>query len=508
MKRPKRKQDAIWSLSFAYLTLSFNFFTGILFVPLYLSHIDVILYGAWLASGNLLAWFTLFDPGIGRVLTQRVSTSFGLNRRDEVGQYLFPGFVLVIGISMIVCASGYFLAQYVPDVVRLRGEVERGELRSAFSVAVIGLGVSMVSFAPGAVLRGLLRSHYAGIAGVSGMIMYCVTILALLFSGFGLMALAYGLLVRGLVVLILGLGFMVFVMKKEKISFQRTITKIGDLAQASVYAFFSKSSTKIIGHVDALAVSMILGPAAVTPFVLTKRGIGFAATLLMRPTNSLLSGIAHLRGEGNEEKMQKLLRTLMKFFILTGIFSGFGFLALNKDFIIVWVGEEFFAGQLITSLFVASFLAQLLKTIAVDLGQSFGMFKRTAKLSVLDTVLFFVVLVVGASFFSKYGIAAAQAVSSGLFLGVPFMVYLLMPCGIKKEDFFESFLRPFSVSLLAGALALLATRNVTTDSLGSFLAAVMLFGGVFLGILYLLDRGSLTEIFSRLAPKKWRPKTA
>lgn len=258
MKRPKRKQDAIWSLSFAYLTLSFNFFTGILFVPLYLSHIDVILYGAWLASGNLLAWFTLFDPGIGRVLTQRVSTSFGLNRRDEVGQYLFPGFVLVIGISMIVCASGYFLAQYVPDVVRLRGEVERGELRSAFSVAVIGLGVSMVSFAPGAVLRGLLRSHYAGIAGVSGMIMYCVTILALLFSGFGLMALAYGLLVRGLVVLILGLGFMVFVMKKEKISFQRTITKIGDLAQASVYAFFSKSSTKIIGHVDALAVSMIL----------------------------------------------------------------------------------------------------------------------------------------------------------------------------------------------------------------------------------------------------------
>ena len=46
---------------------------GIILVPIYLVYIPKDLYGYWLATGNILTIISLLDPGIGGVVTQKVS---------------------------------------------------------------------------------------------------------------------------------------------------------------------------------------------------------------------------------------------------------------------------------------------------------------------------------------------------------------------------------------------------------------------------------------------------
>ena len=54
-------------------------------VPLYLKYIPVELYGAWLATGNIVNWLLVVDPGISTVVMQRVGKSYGADDRSEVG---------------------------------------------------------------------------------------------------------------------------------------------------------------------------------------------------------------------------------------------------------------------------------------------------------------------------------------------------------------------------------------------------------------------------------------
>jgi hypothetical protein len=84
MRRVSRKKSTFWNLVFSYSTILYGICSGLLLVPLYLEHIPIDLYGAWLASGNVLTWLTVIDPGISTVVTQRVGKSFGANKLEAV----------------------------------------------------------------------------------------------------------------------------------------------------------------------------------------------------------------------------------------------------------------------------------------------------------------------------------------------------------------------------------------------------------------------------------------
>ncbi len=66
-----------WNLFFFYLRTFVGLANGILIVPLYLKYIDNSLFGIWLASGNILTWITIIDPGVGDVLIQKISYAYG-----------------------------------------------------------------------------------------------------------------------------------------------------------------------------------------------------------------------------------------------------------------------------------------------------------------------------------------------------------------------------------------------------------------------------------------------
>ena len=65
--------------------------TGIIMVPLYLRFIPFEVYGAWLASGNMLAWLSTIDPGLTLVLQQRIAAAYGNQDFKAIGMILVAG---------------------------------------------------------------------------------------------------------------------------------------------------------------------------------------------------------------------------------------------------------------------------------------------------------------------------------------------------------------------------------------------------------------------------------
>ena len=60
-----------------FLALGLAIVQGFLLTPMSLRHIDYKLFGAWLATGQMLSWVSLLDPGVNEVLRQRVAHAFG-----------------------------------------------------------------------------------------------------------------------------------------------------------------------------------------------------------------------------------------------------------------------------------------------------------------------------------------------------------------------------------------------------------------------------------------------
>ena len=53
-------------------------------VPLYLKYISAETYGVWLATGNVLFWLGVLDPGFSQVIVQRISLYYGADNLSKV----------------------------------------------------------------------------------------------------------------------------------------------------------------------------------------------------------------------------------------------------------------------------------------------------------------------------------------------------------------------------------------------------------------------------------------
>ena len=52
---------------------------GIVMVPIYFHYMSVSTYGAWLATGNMVAMLGLLESGFSSVITQKMAAAIGAN---------------------------------------------------------------------------------------------------------------------------------------------------------------------------------------------------------------------------------------------------------------------------------------------------------------------------------------------------------------------------------------------------------------------------------------------
>ena len=70
--RRNRRATVKWKLFIYYFAIVCTLVSGILFVPLYGAHIPIEIYGALLASGNILFWVSAFDMGLVAFLVSSI----------------------------------------------------------------------------------------------------------------------------------------------------------------------------------------------------------------------------------------------------------------------------------------------------------------------------------------------------------------------------------------------------------------------------------------------------
>ena len=406
-----RKRTVQWNIFFGYLTMFLSLVSGIFLVPLYLRYIPLDLYGAWLATGNILVWITTIDPGLSTLLLQRVGNAYGKNDVYNLRDFIMGGVLLSVLIAGFIMAIGLFSVRYVPGWLALPSDMDIPLLQKAFFIVVIGSSASIFSYSFRAICQGLQGSVGIGLIDVTVRVFGIILIVILLLNGFGLYALALGSLFTGIGA-VLGLsGYLLWRLMSEKIGFTFSLRKIPELAKLMSFTFMGRATGMIANNMDLFIVSRFLGPEIVPLLHLTRRVPKMATAFFDKPTSAFSPVISHLSGAGEIDKARiALLRYFRILFWLLGLVIG-GCVALNDDFVRLWVGSHLFAGQTINLIICGNLVLIVASSCFAILCVAMGNIKGSSLASMAEGLLFIPLIIFGTKYFGLLGAVLAPFIA-------------------------------------------------------------------------------------------------
>lgn len=468
-----------------------NIFNSIILLPLYLKKIDTGTLGIWLATGNILNWMTLADPGVGDVLQQKIAELRGKKLFDEVGKTIGSGFIasaIILIISVIIGFAFYFLL----GIIINKDVTVYPNLQIALVISIIATGMSLVSFSMSGINQGLHNSAPVAIATILANVLFLVLNILFLFLGFGVISIAFANLCRALFINIYNISSLFKMLKKEsqKIVFQLQHFK------SFIKIFSFTSASRIIGglsgSIDMIILARFIQPAMITMYEINRRPISMTQGLVGRHSVALMPLISHAKGKGDNTEIISLINKQFRIYSYAALFISMMFWLTYKYLITLWTGANRYAGDTIMHLLVANFFFALIGYFMSNMGYALGDIKMNSLINIIRGVLVASLIYMVAG---KYGITGTLFVWLGVTLLTDFFyfTYRLYKIRYLQISLLKSILKtwvvvvPFSLLFVLGSRLLANYLFAENLYLPKLIVSGVLFAISFILILLVFD---------------------
>jgi O-antigen/teichoic acid export membrane protein len=383
----ERRRSAFLSMFFSWVGLIISLARNILLVPIYLRMIPLSEYGAWLATGGALALMLVNDYGLSGVVTQKISASYGGGDLAALGRLagsaVAIGTVLAIGLAAVSGA----LVPFLPGLATLSAS-ESHTVVMCFVLAIAANSFGVIGATAVSVIRSLQEVTLVGTITLVAELANVVLILAGLFAGYGLYALAAGLLVRSLIIAGGGLaGVWYLCARRFSTAIKIEPVAVRDyLGEASRF-FLSSIAIRLQAQANVFFVGSILGPASAAMYSLTVRAHDTVMSVIVLINGSLVPSVTHLLGSGNIVRFRVVVLRLLTFLSALTALAMTVTVILNPAFLTLWVGKSAFAGQSVSILMAAAVFITSIVSIAYDALLAQGKFRLVTRFFVVTSIL-------------------------------------------------------------------------------------------------------------------------
>jgi O-antigen/teichoic acid export membrane protein len=410
-----RKIATLWNIFFHYYAFIFAIIWGIIMVPLYLKHISLEIYGGWLASGNIISWLTIIDPGLSDVLRQKVALAYGAKNKNKLQQLFWSGITFSAIIAIVALIIGISVSFFVFDFINIKNQGIIEILSKNFILATIGSSLMIFSYGLVSYNQGLLSSKGIGMIHMFSTLLSLITNIYLINVGYGIYAITISQILCALVIILGNIGYLILRFIKESISFSWSLSELIPLMKLSSYNILGKLGNIIANQTDILLVTRFLGPEISPVINLTKKGPELSRMFVERPAIAMQPAITHAWGSGEKEKISFFISRLFKIMIWMIGLLFIGFVVLNKSFVSLWVGSKLYTGDTINFLLCLSLIFSILISINSNFLFALGNIKKTSQINFFQSILTIFCLFLGIKYFGLLGLVLGQSIAMLLF---------------------------------------------------------------------------------------------
>ncbi|HUC83526.1 MAG TPA: hypothetical protein VMR70_21615 [Flavisolibacter sp.] len=392
-----------WNFIFQYGWVLTNIFNSILLLPLYLKNIDANTLGIWLATGAILGWMVLVDPGVGEVLQQRIAELRGRKENSEIGKLIGSGYLasaFVLLIATVIGLACYFSLDHLID----KDVSTYPYLSSAIVISVLATGLSLVSFTMSGINQGLHNAQQVAICSLTANFLFLFTNLVFLFLGFGVLSIALANLFRAVYINLHNILSMFRVMKAEAISLTFDSVHFKKFIRIFSFTSSSKIITGLAYSVDMIVLARFISPALITMYEVNRRPINITFSLIGRHSVALMPLISHAKGMDDKPSIIRLMSQQFKLYMYLALFASLLFLFNHANLIATWTGPGQVVSTTLLCLFVAQFFFSLVATFMSNVVYALGDIKVWSLYSIIRGVVYGILMFFAAKY---YGIVGA-----------------------------------------------------------------------------------------------------
>lgn len=409
---------------------------GIVMVPIYFHYMSVSTYGAWLASGNVVALLGLLESGLSFVVTQKLAAALSENEMSRFRKLAGSNILSALLISIIIFTAGIIIAPYISDIIHVEDSV-RADITYAFIISVVASCISISVSLLGAFSQVWQETKQVGIFNTLSSLIAIASIMIFLWIGLGVVSIALSYLVRSSINLLL---YSVWSIKKWKekqydsplYSIRATLS----LTKDCFYPLLSKVSTTLVLNSQGLLIAHFINPTATAIFDLTSKvcsvACGFAAN-----TNGAFFALFSLSiAEKDINKANRIIyNTSFFFFALLSCVALYS-LCFSEAIVHYWVGSDKFGGNWLLALIVLSNILYQVRSYFNNILYAGGFISLSAKRDMVWMFSYIILLALSISYIDIYAIPLSTAVTCLLFSGVyAHMIYKRMGILIKSSIF-------------------------------------------------------------------------
>lgn len=448
---------------------------GVLAIPFTIRMLGTERFGilslVWVAVGYL----AFFDLGLGRATTKFIAEALGRGETGAVSRILwttvfFQTLLGLAGASLLALATPLLVGRVLHIPPQLAAEAR---------VSFILIGVSLPVVLASASFRGALEARQRFdlvniVKGASSTLNYLLPLAGVLI-GFDLRGVVA--LLVGARVAVLGCWIALCLRTYPSLRRDRAIRRenVPVLLKFGGWVTVSNVVQPVLNYVDRFLIGSLLDVRAVgfyvAPYeIITKAGILPGSLIL-----TLFPSFSHFQGREEHERAKALFSYAVKYLII-GIGPVSVLLAfLARPILTLWLGAEFaLKSAAVFEIMAVGFLATSLADVALAFIQGVGRPDLTAKIHVLELVLF---VPLGWFFIKSWGITgAAAAWALRVFFDMIALYTIAWKVGGMRFSWSELSGRGIpqgvlALAFLAGAAALVRHASITPLALAAPLAA-------------------------------------
>ncbi|WP_051683098.1 oligosaccharide flippase family protein [Salinicoccus luteus] len=325
----------------SYVGILLNIVAGLLYTPWMISQIGQTNFGLYTLAISLISIF-LIDFGLGAAVSKFVSKYVSLKDFKSVDNMLGITYKIYIIIDFVLLAS-LIIVFFNLDIIY--SELTLAELERFETVYIIVAGFSIVSF-PFITFNGILTAYekfmQIKMCDLIQKLLSILLIVIALLNGYGLYALVLANAFSGIVVIIIKY----IIIKRAttiNVNFKYNNKKmLKEIFSFSVWSTVVSISQRLIFNITPSILGAVSGSVSIALFGIASALEGYIYTIASALNGLFLPKVTRLISrENSSENLLKLMIKVGRIQLLIIGLIIIGFIVLGREFIILWVGNEY-----------------------------------------------------------------------------------------------------------------------------------------------------------------------
>lgn len=294
---------------------------SLLYVPMMLNYLNPTRYGIWMTLTSIVAWFGLFDIGLGNGLRNKLTEAISQNDKELAKKYVSTAYftltfiVTILFICFWVCSFFIDWTKILNTSNNLKGELTILSIFVFFSFC-LKFVLQIITTVMTADQKPAIGNLFDVIGNLLGLVLVWILINSKYTS---LLAFAISVLYTPIIVLF----FASLLLYRTKYSFlspsfnKFEFIYVKDLASLGVQFFIVQVATVVIFQTSNILISQFFSPADVTPYNITFKYFSIITMVWSIVMTPLWSAFTNAMVQKDYNWMRKTIEKLNKYMIVT-----------------------------------------------------------------------------------------------------------------------------------------------------------------------------------------------